>query len=188
MTAWMMALLIFLATVAVIGAGAMVVRDLRASRTAAADVAAQPVRLQRIRTPELAAGFSISGFDRWFVQLLRDAGFDWNATMTALLLILWGALCGFALFFFDDRVEPAVFAGLIAMILPMVYFSFIRAGASPSCKSNCPRPWTRWPEAFGPARRSNRASRFWGSTRRNRWPGSSAGAPGSWKWVWACPP
>ena len=127
MTAWMMALLVFLATLAVIGAVALVVRDLRASRVAAAGAAALPVRLQRIRPPVPGSDrLSIAGFDRWFVQLLRDAGFDWNATMAAVLVILWGTLCGFALYVFDERIEPAVFAAILAMVLPVIYLSVVR--------------------------------------------------------------
>ena len=129
MTPTAVALLVFVGLASSVGAVGLVVRDLRtASRAADAKTAARPLRLQRIRRPEVAtAGQSpVVTFDQWFVQLLRDSGLNWGPTVTAALLILWGALCSAVLFVCDERLEPAVAAGMIGAPLPLLYLAYLR--------------------------------------------------------------
>ncbi len=122
-------LAVFVAVVATVATVALVVRDVRAARLASQAVAAQPVRLQRIKPPESEAApeVSVAGFDRWFAGLLQEAAVDWSPTATALLMAMWGVLCGIALFTYNERFEVAVVAGLIAMPLPLAYLIVRRA-------------------------------------------------------------
>jgi len=114
-------LVVFAAVVTVVGGIALAVRDVRAARRAGASV--QVVHLERIKRQDVepGGGISAAGFDRWFEGLLADAGFDWNPTATALVLVLWGLLCGIALFVYNERFDLAVVAGLIALPLPVAY-------------------------------------------------------------------
>jgi tight adherence protein B len=120
----LVSLLVFLAVVTAVGAIALVVRDVRAGRRSleVAASGARRVRLQRIKPQAEGPGeISVAGFDRWFNALLEDSGLEWNPTAAALLLVLWGALCGIALFSYNERFDMAVAAGLIAVPLPLVY-------------------------------------------------------------------
>ncbi len=121
--------IVFVAVVAVVGAIAMVVRDLRAARRLAQPVAVQPARLQRIKRPEpeAEAGISVAGFDRWLEGLIQDAGLDWNPLLTAILMVAWGLLCGVTLFTFSERFPMAVVAGLLAIPLPLAWLILRRA-------------------------------------------------------------
>ncbi len=122
------AVLVFLGIVSIVAAIGLAVRDAQAAhRRAERDAAARP-RLQRIPQPQAVAageGF-LAAFDQWFVQLLRDAGLDWSPIAAALLVVLWGTLCGVALFVWDERLAPAFLAGLLATPLPFVYWIFLR--------------------------------------------------------------
>ena len=86
-------------------------------------------RLQRLPQPQAVApgtGF-LAAFDRWFVQLLREADTDWSPIAAALLVVLWGTSCGVALFVWDERVTPAFLVGMLAVPLPFIYWIFRRA-------------------------------------------------------------
>jgi tight adherence protein B len=115
--------LAFVATA--IAAVGMVVRDLRTAQ-AGPTVPERP-RLRRLPVAVPAGTGVVASFDRGFVELLRDAGLAWDPTATALLLILWGTLCGALLFFFDERIELAVVAGVLGTLLPAAYLYFLRA-------------------------------------------------------------
>ncbi len=121
-------LLVFLATGSAVAAAALVVRDLRGAAAASNQPdAAKPFRLQRLRPPPAVEDPGpIEAFDGWFAQLLDDAGLEWNPTATAAAILLFGALCGTLLFFFDERVLPAVLAGALTTPLPLVYLVFRR--------------------------------------------------------------
>lgn len=116
--------LVFLASTA--GAVAMVIRDARAAR--AAVPAPQRPRLQRLplAQPSGATSGAVASFDRGFVDLLREAGLAWDPTAAMLVIMLWGMLCGAIVFFFDERIEPALVAGLVGAILPAVYLIVLR--------------------------------------------------------------
>jgi tight adherence protein B len=122
-------LIVFVAVVAVVGAIALVVRDVRAARQVGQALVAQPVRLQRIKPPkpEGAEEISVAGFDRWFAGLVQDAGLEWSPTITAILMVMWGVLCGVALFTYNERFEVAVVAGLLSIPLPLVFLIVRRA-------------------------------------------------------------
>lgn len=125
----LVSLIVFAAVVTVVGAIALVVHDVRAARQAAQAVVTQPVRLQRIKPPEPegAGEISVAGFDRWFAALVRDAGVDWSPTIAAILMVMWGVLCGVALFTYNERFEVAVVAGLLSIPLPLVFLIVRRA-------------------------------------------------------------
>jgi tight adherence protein B len=117
--------LVFLASV--VGAVGMVLRDIWVARRV---VQSPPrPRLQRLPPSEPARGTSgpVASFDRGFIDLLRDAGLTWDPTSAVFVFLLLGTICGAILFFFDERIEPAVVAGLVGAILPALYLLFLRA-------------------------------------------------------------
>lgn len=120
-------LLVFLAAVAVAAAVGLVLRDLR--RPTSVDEAPKPMRLQRLRPldDQVEGQGAVASFDRWFLHLLQEAGLDWNPTITAVLLAAWGTLCGFAMFFWDERLAPAVAAGVVGMALPLGFLIIRRS-------------------------------------------------------------
>ena len=122
-------LIVFVAVVAAVGAVALVVRDVRSARRAAQVVAVQRARLQRLKRPEPEAEgeLSVAGFDRWLEGLVQDAGLDWNPTLTAMLMVAWGLLCGVALFTYNERFPMAVVAGLLAIPLPLAWLILRRS-------------------------------------------------------------
>jgi tight adherence protein B len=117
-------LIVLVFAASAVGALGMAARDLRGARVAV-PVPERP-RLRRLPRPGPTGSGAVASFDRGFVELLRDAGLTWDPTATALLLILWGTLCGAIVFFFDERVEPAVVAGLLGAVLPAVYLYYLR--------------------------------------------------------------
>lgn len=127
MTPTGIAILVFLASATAVAAVGYLVLDLRRVRLASAEEA-KPPRLQRLRLEEADAPVGpVASFDRWFVKLLRDVGLGWNAAVAALLLALWAIVCGAVVFVFDERLEPAVAAGLAALPLPLMVLGIQRA-------------------------------------------------------------
>jgi len=127
MTPTGIAILVFLASATAVAAVGYMVLDLRRVRLASAEEA-KPPRLQRLRLEEAdAPAGPVASFDRWFVKLLRDVGLGWNAAVAALLLTLWAIVCGTVVFVFDERLEPAVAAGLAALPLPLMVLGIQRA-------------------------------------------------------------
>ncbi len=122
----LLALLVFLALAAAVLAVGRAVSELRAPRVAPEP--AQP-RLRRLRLPEedIETTGPAGALDRWFIPLVHGAAPDWSPLAIAVLLLLWGLLCGAVLFFFDERLVPAIVAGVVGMVLPLAYLMYRRS-------------------------------------------------------------
>ena len=121
------ALMVFFAAAVVVFAIGMIFLELRRGRVVAeAADQAKRSRLERVKRPreEDAAGNPLAQFDNWFIRLLNGAGLNWNPTLTALLMLLWSATCGFAMYAWDERFGPAMVVALIALPLPLAWLAF----------------------------------------------------------------
>ena len=120
------ALLIFLATLAALGAVILGVQDLRAAR--AATGAGRRLRLRRLplMTDDAAARGPLAAFDRWFLRLVQQTGMGWDANAAALLLVLCGLVGAAALFLWNEQLLPATIGALVAMPIPLAYLMFRR--------------------------------------------------------------
>lgn len=127
MSPTLVAILVFIASVTLVVAVALVLRDLRTVPTTPGSD--RPLPLQRLAPPpdENAVRGPVAAFDHWFQRLHQEAAWEWNPTATVLLLISVGAVCGVALYVIDERIVPAVIVGLAVAALPLVYLLFRRS-------------------------------------------------------------
>ena len=127
MSPTLIAILVFIATVVLVIAAGLVIRDMRSMP--AVPGSDKPLPLQRLAPPppEDAVRGPVEAFDHWFVRLHHEAAWEWNPTSTALLLVLVGVVCGAVLYVVDERVVPAAIAGVAAAVLPLVYLMIRRS-------------------------------------------------------------
>lgn len=125
MTPTLLALLVFLALAAIVFVVGRVVMEMRAPQAVSEP---RVPRLQRLTLPgeEVETTGAAGVFDRWFIPLVRGAVPDWSPMAVAALLVLWGLLCGAVLFFFDERLVPALVAGVVGMVIPVAILVFRR--------------------------------------------------------------
>jgi tight adherence protein B len=127
MSPTLIAILVFVATVVLVVAAGLVIRDLRAMPVAPSSD--RPAPLQRLASPppDDAVRGPVAAFDQWFVRLLHEAAWQWNPTSTVLLLILIGIVCGAAMYVVDERMGPAAIVGAVAAVVPLVYLMIRRS-------------------------------------------------------------
>lgn len=136
-----LALIVFVTAATLVFAVGMFFLELRRGRAAAdAAEAARRSRLVRVKRPQedLSAAGPVASFDNWFTLLLRDAGLNWNPTLAALLLLLWAAVCGFAMYIWDERFGPAVVVALIALPLPVAWLAWRRSRRTSQLQEQLP--------------------------------------------------
>jgi len=124
MTASMIALLVFLATVSILGMVILAVQDLRAPGRAAHQGGG---RLQRrgleAQSPR---GGPIRAFDRWFGRLVQETGLPWSANAAALLMVFCGLFTGGALFTWNEQPLPAALGLVVGACVPLPYLLYRR--------------------------------------------------------------
>jgi len=121
------AILVFVAIVFAVTAIAMGVRDWHTRGGKA--VPAPRAQLRRIPPPSAVGRPTtpIGFFDRWFLGLLQDSGLRWNPMAAALFLVVWSALCGVALWVWDERLLPATAAAMAGALVLLAYLMVRRA-------------------------------------------------------------
>ncbi len=119
MSTSLIAVIVLLTLASAAGAAVMGLRDLfgRGHETKP-ERAKQPIRLRRLQKDEAAQGL-LSGFDRWFMRLVRETGLDLTTTTAVLMLILCGTLVGGTMFVWNELPLPSAIGVSLGMAVAL---------------------------------------------------------------------
>lgn len=137
----LVSLIVFVAIVVVVGAVALVVRDLFAPRAATTGglTLGRPLRRRPNVFDETEARSLLGRMDQGFDRLVLETGFELTPYAAFLVLLASGLLIGGMLWIYTENVLAGLAGGILGMIIPLIVMSVYRARRMRAIREQLPQ-------------------------------------------------